>query len=96
MIGPAIALEAKCVEAGARLLMIGAAKEPDMNQERPEPVDRLPLLPAFGKATGFVEHHRWLVEEAQHRKIDLPVAIIAGRIDKTRYMIALDENIPAP
>jgi len=75
-------LEAEQVEACARLLMIGAAKEANMDQQGPEPVDGLAFQPSISKAAGIVEGPRWLIEEAQHRKIDLAVAIIAGRIDQ--------------
>jgi hypothetical protein len=89
-------LEPKQVKACARLLMIGAAKETNMDQQRPEPVDGLALLPSLFKAAGIVKGARRLIEKAQHRKVDLAVAIIAGRIDQARHMILFNEDVAAP
>lgn len=76
--------------------MISAAEKPDMDQQRPELVDWLPFLPSRIKATGVIESRRGLVKQAQHGKVDLAVAIIAGGVDQTPNLILVDEDIAAP
>lgn len=67
-----------------------------MDQERPEPIDRLSFLPSFFQPTGIVKGGRRLVEQTKHRKVDLAVPIIASRVDQARYLVLVDEDIAAP
>lgn len=67
-----------------------------MDQERPEPIDGLSLLPSLFKAAGIVKSCRGLIEQAEHREVDLAVTKIASRIDQPRDPIFLYKDIPAP
>ena len=78
------------------LLMIGAAKEPDMDEQRPQPIDGLAVFPALGEAAGVVKYLWRLVEQPQHGKIDLAVAIIACRVDQPADTVLTDKDIATP
>ena len=88
--------EAQLLEACPSLLMIGAAKEPDMDEQRPQPIDGLAVFPALGEAASIVEYLWRLVEQPKHREIDLAVAMIACRVDQSADTVLADKDIATP
>ena len=88
--------EAQLREACPSLLMIGAAEKPNMDEQRPQPIDGLALFPALGEAAGVVEYLWRLVEQPQHGEIDLAVAMIACRVDQPADPVLTDKDIATP
>ncbi|UZW57376.1 hypothetical protein NUH86_21975 [Sphingobium sp. JS3065] len=67
-----------------------------MNKQRPEPVNGLTLTPPIIQSTGFVKGDRRIVEQAEHRQIDLAMAIIGRRVNQAGNMVPIDEDIATP
>lgn len=88
--------QAQLLKTCPSLLMISAAKEPDMDEQRPQPIDRLALFPALRQAACVVEYLWRLVEQPQHCKIDLAVAMIACRVDQPADLVVADKDIATP
>lgn len=88
--------EAQLLKTCPSLLMIGAAKKADMDEQRPQPIDGLAVFPTLRQAAGVIEYLWRLVEQPQHGKIDLAVAMIACRVDQPADPVLTDKDIATP
>ena len=81
---------------GLNGICVGIAEQPQMNDQRPEPIDRLAALPTRIERERVEEDGRRAIEQSQHGDINLAVAVTAGGIDQRRDAIARDEHVAAP